>query len=49
LESGGSTLQALANDLSHLCDLVDAHERIDLGNKFGQFLAEALGQAAGHD
>ena len=38
-----------AHDFTDLRDLVNAHERVHFRQKFGQFLAEALRQAAGND
>jgi hypothetical protein len=42
-------LVRLLHDLADLRDLINAHERVHLGEQLGQFLAEALRQAAGDD
>jgi hypothetical protein len=39
----------LAHDVADLRDLVNAHERVHFGQELGQFVAEALRQAAGND
>jgi len=39
----------LSYNFRDLRDLVNAHERIHFGQQFGQFITEALGQAAGND
>ena len=39
----------LPDDVRHLRDLVNAHERVHFGQQFRQFVAEPLRQAAGND
>ena len=39
----------LAHDVTHLRDLVNAHEGVHLGHELGKFLAEALRKTARND
>jgi hypothetical protein len=44
-----TTRERLLDDLTHLSDLIDAHEGIDFRQQLREFLAKTLRQAARHD
>ena len=44
-----ATRDGLADDVADLRDLINAHERVDLGEKFRQLIAKALREAPGDD
>src|SRR5437899_7342744 len=43
------SFEGFVHDLSHLRDLIDAHERIDFGQQLRQFFAKTLRQASRND
>jgi hypothetical protein len=48
-ELSGPVGKRLTNHLADLGDLIDAHECVDFGQEFRQFVAKALRHAAGND